>query len=224
MKCIYCGEEFEQKSKKGIRKDYCDKIECKKKKQAEQMKKYYQKKKHGLPTRKKSGSDKSNKQMPSEIKESIQVPIQNEGVRSYREDEIIYVKNFLPVANELAMEVLDFARRLGAIKYEGEALKTKLSKETSKNDLEDSKFLHTIEAVQKLTVGEAIKLVVDAGEERAERRDTKTLHSIVRYLINGIPTNPHEYAQKAIKGAAKADVAYAIRSEESKLKNEREAK
>ena len=224
MKCIYCGEEFEQKSKKGIRKNYCDKIECKKKKQAEKMKKYYQKKKLGLPIRQHKANNKKENQV--QVEENIQEPMQlvkNDFVRMYREDEIIYVKNLLPVADEMAMEVLDFARRLGALRYEGEALKIKLSKQTSENDLNDSKFLHAIESAQQMTVGDIIKLFVGEGKSRSQRRDTKSLHSIVHCLINGIPANPHEYAQKTIRGIAKANVTYAIKNEESKLKNEKEA-
>ena len=224
MKCVFCGDEFEQKNKKGRKKNYCDKIECKKKANKLAQNKFYMKKKMELPMNDKHETTKTTKEEQPIIKEENQSLMQttpNDFVRMYREDEIVYVKNLLPVANELAIEVLDFAKRLGALKYEGEQLKIKLSRENSKNDKEDDRFFHTIESAQKMTVGEIIKLFCDEGENREKRRDAKSFYNIVHCLINGIPCNPHEYAQKAIKGLTKANVTYAIRSEEAKLQNEK---
>lgn len=217
MKCIFCGAEFEQ-NKKGRKKNYCAKIECKKRANSLAQHKYHQKKR--MEAEKKIAEFCTQKRYEPEKKEEQLVRTNpNNEIRLYREDEIIYVKDLLPVADELAIEVLDFAKRLGALKYEGEQLKIKLAKEQSKNDQNDSKLLHFIESTQKMTVGEIIKLFCDEGKNREQRRDAKCFWGIVNGLIVGIPNNPHEYAQKAIKGIAKTNVTYAIRNEKTKINN-----
>ena len=135
-----------------------------------------------------------------------------EGTRTYREDEIIYVKDIVPEADTLVMDVLEFAKELGALRFKGEELRKKLRDEQSKADTKDSEFLHKLESMQSMTVKDAIDLIKENGKNRTDRRDKKTLSVVMNILLNGIIMNPHEYAVKSIKNGVKTDVAYAMDS------------
>lgn len=194
--CEVCGQVAEVPAKRKI--DYCNKATCEK--QAKEA--------HRAETRRKSNEKIKNKM--AEIKASY------DGVRTYRDDEIVYVKNIVPEPDKFTIDVLDFAKRLGTLRYEGEQLKNKLRAEQSKSDLADNEFLHEIESVQKLTAGEAINMIIKGGKLRSTRRDVKQLYMIMQTLLGGIIQNPHEYATKSIKSGIKSDVAYAMKSIENK--------
>lgn len=217
--CKMCGKEFEyyRKSNKGVLPNYCSN-DCRILAQKEAAKRYIEKAKD-----KKAAKSKMKKVLAENVNELLNSPqkIVREHIatsmiiNSKIEEPVVetietvgYVREEMPRADELTMRVLDFAMRLGQLKYEGHELLNELSKMTSEYDKQDESFLHLIEAMDKVTIEQMQEIWKKEADARTNRRDTKTLYKIINSMIYNIPQHPHQYAREAIERKKIIDEKY----------------
>ena len=177
MKCIYCGEEFEQNSR-GRKKAYCNKKDCIKKARNDANKKWYANKMKTLGEAK------------------IKIKSENRIVYSST-DRIINKLN-----NEDFSDVLEFARKLGAIRFEITEEIKKLQQKQSPFDIQDEIFLHKLEDFAKqdeLHEDEVITAVREHINKRQNRRMIKDKEIMYKHLIQGLISNPNAYVVDFIK-------------------------
>lgn len=225
LTCKMCGTEFEyvKKSATGMIPKYCS-DECRAKAQKEARRKYIENckdKKAAKSKLKKMIEEQSIIPLPNTTSGFISVvPANQESsvtvsdmpepkISRNIDDMVAYERNVMPEADSMTMKVLDFAMRLGQLKFEGHEILTELSKEMSEHDKQDEKFIHLVEAMNTVSYGQMKTIWEEEANSRANRRDTKTLYRIVNTMIYNIPQNPHQYAVKEIKNKEKTNANYA---------------
>lgn len=179
-KCKYCGCEIEQ-PKRGRKREYCNKEECLKKAKSEINKKWY--------------ANKMNKEL-----EGIKHKIVNK-----EEKKILYSstdKVMNVTVKEDFSDVVELARKLGAIRYEITEKIKSLSPEQSHFDKQDEIFLHNIEELMKqdeIAEEDVLKTFKEYLDKRPNRRIIKDKQEMLRHLIQGLISNPNQYVYEFIK-------------------------
>ncbi len=178
--CKYCGCEFEQ-PKKGRKREYCNKEDCLRQARNEANRKWY--------------ANKMNKELAG-VKHRI-VNKEEKKILYSSTNKVINV-----TAKEDFSDVLELARKLGAIRYEITEKIKSLSPEQSKFDKQDEIFLHNIEELMKQDEIEE-KDVLDVFREyldkRPNRRIVKDKQEMLKHLIQGLISNPNQYVYEFIK-------------------------
>jgi len=200
LTCQKCGKNFEytKKSWGGGLPKYCSDV-CRAAAVKESKKKYIENAKD------KKRAKSMLKKMQSQVYNIVDATPNNQS------EDIAYKRDVLPKADTLTMEVLNFAMRLGQIKYEGNQLLEKLNKLKSEQDKQDQTFLHLVESMNSVTIDQMKDIWQKEADNRANRRDAKTLYSIVNQLIASVPQNPHQYAKGLIDRKDKLNEQYAIK-------------
>ncbi len=180
MKCKYCGEEFEQTGK-GRKKEYCNKEDCIRQARNEANRKWY-----------------ANK-MNSELK-GVKYKIANK-----EEKKILYSstdKVLNVTVKEDFSDVIELARKLGAIRYEITEKIKSLIPEQSHFDKEDDMFLHKIENLMKqdeILEEDVLQVFKEYLDKRPNRRIIKDKQEMLKHLIQGLISNPNQYVYEFIK-------------------------
>ena len=215
LTCKMCGTQFEyfKESKTGMIPKYCSDV-CRAKAQKEARKKYLEncKDKKAAKSKLRKMMEEQSIQTSGYVSSSEIAVIPDEAKVSFSttvDETIAYEREAVPTADKLTMKVLDFAMRLGQLKYEGHELLTELSKITSEQDKQDEKFIHLVEAMDKVTIGQMKEIWTEEANSRTYRRDVKTLYRIINSMIYNIPQNPHQYARKEIENKQKTNASYA---------------
>ena len=181
MKCKYCGKEFSNTNKRGRKKEYCNSPDCIRKAKNEAQRKWYAGKTKCL---------EGTKYRVVEQKEETKVIYSSA-------DRIINNTNC-----EDFSDVLEYARQLGAIRFEILEKIKSLSPEQSKYDKADNVFLHDIENLLKKDVvyeKDVVDVVKDYICNRPDRRVIKDKQEMLRHLIQGLISNPNQYVVEFIK-------------------------
>ncbi len=177
MVCKYCGKEFNS-NKRGRKKEYCDNPECIRKAKNEAQKKWYSKKTQCL-----EGTKYKVVEQKKVIYSSADRIINNVNCEDFS-------------------DVLEYARQLGAIRFEIVEKIKSLSPEQSKYDKADNVFLHDLENLLKKDVvyeEDIINVVKDYIYNRPNRRVIKDKQEMLRHLISGLISNPNQYVVEFIK-------------------------
>lgn len=180
MKCKYCGEEFEQTGK-GRKKEYCNKEDCIRQARNEANRKWY-----------------ANK-MNSELK-GVKYKIANK-----EENKILYSstdKVLNVTVKEDFSDVIELARKLGAVRYEITEKIKSMSPEQSHFDKEDDVFLHKIENLMKqdeILEEDVLQVFKEYLDKRPNRRIIKDKQEMLKHLIQGLISNPNQYVYEFIK-------------------------
>lgn len=200
-----CGNDFKYiKYKNGVLPKYCS-DSCRQKAIKEAKKRYLQNAKD-----KKAAKSRLKKMEEEKFTHPLQ---ESKPIVVYEnQEELAYSREVLPTADALTMRVLDFALRLGQLKFEGDELVKELNKLKSDQDKQDQQFLHLVESLDKVTIKEMTTIWKAEADNRANRRDAKTLYSIVNQLVYNIPQNPHQYAKGLITKKEKLNEQYATES------------
>ena len=183
-KCKFCGDIIQQ-PKRGRKRDYCKKPECIRKMKNEVQRKWYAKKMEVLKGAK------------------------NRIIEQKEEKKIIYSstdKALHSVETEDFTDVIELARKLGAIRFEIVEAIRKLNPEQSKKDKTDQIFLHDIENEMKKDVvyeDDMLKIIRKYIENRPDRRIIKDKQEMLRHLIQGLISNPNQYVVEYIKNRDK---------------------
>lgn len=200
LTCQGCGNQFKytKKSWSGVLPKYCSDT-CRAAAARASRKKYIE-------------NAKDKKRAKSKLRQFEQVNIHIEKPRETPKEnqkEVAYKREIMPTADTLSMEVLDFAMRLGQMKYEGNELLKKLNNLKSEQDKQDQQFLHLVESMDCVTIDQMKEIWQKEADNRTGRRDVKTLYSIVYQLIVNVPQNPHQYAKGLITKKDKLNEQYA---------------
>lgn len=176
MKCRFCGEEFEQRSR-GWQVDFCQKDECRKMRKKETQAKYLAKKK-----------------AEEETKEDKVEPMTQ--VMTVAEKETIYVQ---PIKESYG-DIIEIARQLGALRYGMVMEVIKLKEEVSKADKTEQDLLHMLENAERLNADDAVKMALLIKQNREKRRASKDRYFLLSSLINQIPVkNPEKFVRNGIE-------------------------
>lgn len=215
--CKMCGNEFVYfKRSNGVLPKYCS-DECRQKAVKVSKKKYLEscKDKKAAKRRLKEWEEAKQIVMP----QGLRTPLELENIDKLPSDAIViteplaYKREILPTADNLTIKVLDFAQRLGQLKYEGHELLNELNTLKSEQDKQDQNFLHLVESMDEVTMEAMREIWKKEADNRTNRRDAKTLYSIVNQLIYGIPQNPHQYAKGIIAKKEKANEYFSNKAE-----------
>lgn len=220
LTCKMCGTEFTyvKKKKLGQLPRYCSDA-CRAKAQKQAQKKYMENckdKKAAKSRLKKMIKEQNTPKIAEDSTEFLQVIPEEQRtemsepiVTTNIDNMIAYEREVLPEADEMTMKVLDFAMRLGQLKFEGHEILNELSQETSEQDKQGQKFLHLVEAMDKVTVEQMRQIWKEEADSRTNRRDTKVLYEIVNRMIYNIPQNPQKFARDKIQNKEKTNATYA---------------
>ena len=105
-------------------------------------------------------------------------------------------------AKEDFSDVIELARKLGAIRYEITEKIKSLSPEQSHFDKQDEIFLHNIEELMKqdeITEEDVLKTFKEYLDKRPNRRIIKDKQEMLKHLIQGVISNPNQYVHEFIK-------------------------
>lgn len=198
MICTFCGEQFEQ-NKKGRKKNYCDKIECKKKANSLAQHKYHQKK------------QMVSKNEPLDLEEEVRLArkqykpdeVLETKVNEEQENEVIY-SEAERAEDQLALpdmsDLIDISRRFGGIRLELIEIIRKSTEGESRTTCREQELLHQIERMKSVTSEDAKKIMVELKKNREERRVFKNRRYIAKTLIDNLTMpNPPKFVQDAIK-------------------------
>lgn len=178
MRCIFCNDEFEV-NKKGRKKNYCDKPECKKEAIKLSRKKWLEKRK-----------------LQKEIGRA-EVVIQNE------DKNIIYsIEDKLE--NESKMpdisDIVELARQLGSIRLQLIEKIEKSRNDISECDKSDSDLVHELEALNSVTSEYANSFTVGVKKNHERRRIAKNRYYIIKALLDSmLMKNPPQFVAQAIQ-------------------------
>lgn len=178
--CKYCGCEIEQ-PKRGRKREYCNKKDCLRQARNEANRKWY--------------ANKINKEL-----EGVKHRIVNK-----EEKKILYSstdKAINVTAKEDFSDVLELARKLGAIRYEITEKIKSLNPDLSTSDKQDQVFLHNIENLMKqdeIAEEDVLKIFKEYLDKRPNRRIVKDKQEMLRHLIQGLISNPNQYVHEFIK-------------------------
>lgn len=179
-KCKYCGCEIEQ-PKRGRKREYCNKEDCLRQARKEANRKWY--------------ANRMNKELAG-VKHRIV---------NKEEKKILYSstdKAMNVTAKEDFSDVLELARKLGAIRYEITEKIKSLSPEQSHFDKQDEIFLHNIENLMKqdeISEEDVLKIFKEYLGKRPNRRIIKDKQEMLKHLIQGLISNPNQYVYEFIK-------------------------
>lgn len=178
------GCKIEQ-PKRGKKRDYCRKEDCIRQARNEANRKWYANKMKVLEGTK------------------------NRIVEQKEEKKVIYSstdKAIHSAEKEDFTDVIELARKLGAIRFEIVEAIRKLNPEQSKKDKVDQLFLHDIENEMKKDVvyeEDMLKIVRKYIENRPDRRIVKDKQEMLRHLIQGLISNPNQYVVEFIRNRDK---------------------
>lgn len=99
-------------------------------------------------------------------------------------------------------DVLELARKLGAVRYEITEKIKSLSPEQSKFDKQDEIFLHNIEELMRkdeIAEEDVLKIFKEYLDKRPNRRIIKDKQEMLKHLIQGLISNPNQYVCEFIK-------------------------
>ena len=180
MKCKYCSCEFEQ-PKKGRKREYCNKEDCLRQAKNEANRKWY--------------ANKMNKELAG-VKHRI-VNKEEKKILYSSTDKVMNV-----TIKEDFSDVVELARKLGAIRYEITEKIKSLDPERSNFDKQDQVFLHNIEELMKqdeITEEDVLNTFKEYLDKRPNRRIIKDKQEMLRHLIQGLISNPNQYVHEFIK-------------------------
>ncbi len=183
-KCKYCGDIIQQ-PKRGKKRNYCRKTECIRKARNEANRRWYANKMKVLEGAK------------------------NRIIEQKEEKKIIYSSTDRAIHSaktEDFTDVIELARKLGAIRFEIVETIKKLNPEQSKKDKIDQIFLHDIENEMKKDIvyeEDMLKIIRKYIENRPDRRIIKDKQEMLRHLIQGLISNPNQYVVEYIKNRDK---------------------
>lgn len=172
--CKYCGEEFTQNTR-GKRKNYCNKKECYKKARAEINKKWYSNKIRAL---------KGNKMKIKQNK------------------TIIYSNVERNISKEDFIDVIEYSKELGAIRFEAIQKIKECQAKRSEYDKYKEVFIHDVESLagkDEVTDQEIIDVFKKHIDKILDRRKIKDKEDMYSHLIAGLMKNPNEYVTEYIK-------------------------
>ena len=201
MKCIFCGDEFEV-NKKGRKRNYCTKIECKKKANALAQKKHFLTKKRKvneckIEAEREIPQIKKIKEIIKKEQEEVITPkIQNE-------DEIIYsindsMQNVSGIPD--ATELIEIGRQYGAIKFQLQELQKKETEKVSTCDKELSDLYHELEFMKEVKDSDSRRLTIKLKKVLERRRLHKDRIAIITGLLTSMNIkNPSQYVIASIQ-------------------------
>ena len=99
-------------------------------------------------------------------------------------------------------DVIELARKLGAIRYEITEKIKSLIPEQSHFDKEDDMFLHKIENLMKqdeILEEDVLQVFKEYLDKRPNRRIIKDKQEMLKHLIQGLISNPNQYVYEFIK-------------------------
>lgn len=179
-KCKFCGEEINQ-PKRGRKREYCNKEDCLRQARNEANRKWY--------------ANKMNKELAG-VKHRI-VNKEEKKILYSSTDKVMNV-----TAKEDFSDVVELARKLGAIRYEITEYIKSLNPERSNFDKQDQVFLHNIEELMKqdeIAEEDVLKIFKEYLDKRPNRRIIKDKQEMLRHLIQGLISNPNQYVHEFIK-------------------------
>lgn len=186
MKCKYCGCEFEQ-SKRGRKKEYCNKEDCIRQARNEAQRKWYSKKMDVLKGTNSRIVEQEKKTVVYSAKDKTDTKIEMQDIG----------------------DIVQIARTLGTVRWQLIELLTKENEAQRKFDKQDQTFLHKLEFLEELTDEEAMKLIVDEKKSRELRRNTKNRRYLIIALLQAIKIKrPDAFVTQANK--AKGDILKTI--------------
>lgn len=105
-------------------------------------------------------------------------------------------------AKEDFSDVVELARKLGAIRYEITEYIKSLNPDLSISDKQDQVFLHNIEELMKqdeIAEEDVLKIFKEYLDKRPNRRIIKDKQEMLKHLIQGLISNPNQYVCEFIK-------------------------
>ena len=199
MKCKYCGEEFTQNTR-GKKKEYCNKEECLRMARNEAQRKWY-----------------ANK---LKVLEGTKSRI----VEHKEEKKVVYSSTdraINGVSNQDFSDVIELARKLGAVRFEILEKVKECSEKQSFFDKQDEVFLHQLEEFakkDKVYEEEILQAFKEHIDKRQNRRAVKDKEQMYRHLIQGLISNPNAYVVEFIKNRDNRSYNPKFKEEESQAK------
>jgi len=180
MKCKFCGEEFVQ-NLRGKKKEYCSKEECIRLAKNEAQRKWYANKLKTL-----NGS-------------------KNRIIEYKTEKRIVYSSTdraINSINNQDFSDVIELARKLGAVRFEILEKIKECSEKQSYFDKQDEVFLHQLEEFakkDKVYADDILQAFKEHIDKRQNRRVIKDKEQMYKHLIQGLIANPNAYVSLFIK-------------------------